>query len=239
MTNSVVQARGLRVVRGGKPVLGGLDFQVPEGRVTGLLGPSGSGKTTLIRTIAGTQVIAAGSVQVLGRAAGTPSLRREVAYAAQTTSVYADLSVRENVRYFAKVLRAPAADVDRVISAVRLDRLSERLVSRLSGGEAGRANLAVALLGTPRLLLLDEPTVGLDPVLREELWELFKALAADGITLLVSSHVMDEAARCDELLLMREGALLVQATPAAIRERTGCADLGEAFLQLIRAEDAA
>jgi ABC-2 type transport system ATP-binding protein len=230
---AAVHASELTVVRGGKEILHELTFEVPSGQVTGLLGPSGCGKTTLIRAIAGTQRIARGTVQVLDRPAGDARLRTAVGYAAQTTAVYADLSVEENVRYFASILRA-ADDVDRVIDAVDLGRLLHHIVAQLSGGERSRVSLAVALLGTPQLLLLDEPTVGLDPVLREQLWELFGSLARDGITLLVSSHVMDEAARCDALLLMRDGAILARDTPDALRARTGEDDLGRAFLAVIR-----
>jgi ABC-2 type transport system ATP-binding protein len=234
MANSVVEASGLRVVRSGTEILHRLTFQIPARRITGLLGPSGCGKTTLIRAIAGTQVLAGGTMRVLGRPAGTPALRTEVSYAAQTAAVYGDLTVVENIRYFASVLRAPRGDVDRVIESVDLARYRDRLTGRLSGGERSRVSLAVALLGSPRLLLLDEPTVGLDPVLREQLWKLFDALARDGLSVLVSSHVMDEAARCDELLLMRAGDLLAQCSPDELRERTGREDLGEAFVQLIR-----
>ena len=234
MTNSVVETRGLGVVRTGVPVLRDLTFEIPIGSVTGLLGPSGCGKTTLIRTIAGTQRISAGTVRVLAEPPGSPELRRLVAYAAQTGAVYADLTVAENVEYFRAVLSAPVSDVDRVIDAVDLGRHRNGLVAELSGGERSRVSLAVALLGSPQLLLLDEPTVGLDPVLREELWVLFRSLADRGLTLLVSSHVMDEAARCDRLLLMREGELLAVTTPAELRERTGAQDLEQAFLKLIR-----
>ena len=237
MTNSAVDVRDLRVVRGGVPVLRDLNFEIPAGSVTGLLGPSGCGKTTLIRTIAGTQRITSGAVRVLGEPAGTPSLRSVVAYAAQTAAVYGDLGVIENVQYFAAVLGAPPADVQRVIDAVDLGRYRSGTVARLSGGEQSRVSLAVALLGQPKLLLLDEPTVGLDPVLREDLWQLFRSLADDGLTLLVSSHVMDEAARCDNLLLMRDGELLTSITPAALRDQTGDDDLERAFLTLIRASE--
>jgi ABC-2 type transport system ATP-binding protein len=231
---AVVRASRLTVIRGGAEILHALTFDVPAGQITGLLGPSGCGKTTLIRAIAGTQRIAHGTVSVLDRPAGDPALRRSIAYAAQTAAVYADLSVEENIRYFASVLRVPADDVDRVIGAVDLGRLHRRVVGRLSGGERSRVSLAVALLGEPKLLLLDEPTVGLDPVLREQLWTLFGSLARDGMTLLVSSHVMDEAARCDALLLMRDGTILAEETPDALREHTGEDDLGRAFLALIR-----
>jgi ABC-2 type transport system ATP-binding protein len=239
MAAPVVRASGLTVIRSGKEILHELTFEVPAGQITGLLGPSGCGKTTLIRSIAGTQRIAHGELLVLDLPAGDAALRTAVGYAAQTAAVYADLSVEENVRYFAAVLRAPADDVSRVIEADDLTRLRHRLVATLSGGEQSRVSLAVALLGAPRLLLLDEPTVGLDPVLREQLWELFAGLAQSGLTLLVSSHVMDEAARCDALLLMREGDILAQETPDELRTRTGEDDLGQAFLALIRASEAA
>lgn len=234
MTNSAVEAADLVVVRGKSRVLRGLTFQVPTGSVTGLLGPSGCGKTTLIRAIAGTQRISSGTLRVLGDAPGSPALRCAVAYAAQSAAVYADLTVVENVRYFASVLNAPPGDVSRVIDEVDLGRHRDSVAGRLSGGERSRVSLAVALLGKPRLLLLDEPTVGLDPVLREQLWQLFRSLAGDGLTLLVSSHVMDEAARCDALLLMRDGKLLTQTTPAELRTQTNTDDLERAFLQLIR-----
>jgi ABC-2 type transport system ATP-binding protein len=234
MANSVVECRQLRVTRGGAEVLHDLSFEVGAGVVTGLLGPSGCGKTTLIRAIAGTQLSTAGQLTVLGKPAGDPGLRRHVGYAAQTAAVYADLTVAENVRYFAAIVGAPDGDVERVLGAVELDTSRDRLVGRLSGGQRSRASLAVALLGTPRLLLLDEPTVGLDPVLREQLWALFAQLAGQGLSLLVSSHVMDEAARCDDLLLMREGELLTQDSPDGLLRRTGSANLDQAFLRLIR-----
>ncbi|GAB2973481.1 ABC transporter ATP-binding protein [Amycolatopsis acidiphila] len=239
MTNSAVSVDGLRVRRGGREVVRGVSFEVAAGAVTGLLGPSGCGKTTVLRSIVGVQVVAGGRVQVLGHPAGSPPLRRKIGYATQNPAVYADLTVTEALRYFAAVLRAPASDVDKVIDAVGLGPEAHSLVGNLSGGQHTRANLAVALLGTPELLVLDEPTVGLDPVLRDSLWELFRSLAATGTTLLVSSHVMDEAARCDRLLLMRDGLLLAVDTPAGLRERTGSADLEQAFLRLIREQEAA
>jgi len=233
MVDAVVHARALRVVRGGTEILRGLDFAVEPGRITGLLGPSGCGKTTLLRAIVGAQRHA-GELSVLDRSAGDPALRQQIGYAAQTGAVYRDLTVRENLDYFADVLSAPRSDVIRVMDLVDLGDHAEHLVGRLSGGEASRVNLAVALLGKPHLLLLDEPTVGLDPVLRDQLWQTFARLAADGMTLLVSSHVMDEAERCDELLLMRDGRLLAQESPDALRQRTGEANLERAFLALIR-----
>ncbi|TDD82125.1 ABC transporter ATP-binding protein [Actinomadura rubrisoli] len=232
-SSPAVSVRDLRVVRGGREVLHGVSFDVPQGSVLGLLGPSGCGKTTLMRALVGVQIVAGGTVTVLGDAAGSRDLRRRVGYATQAPAVYADLSVAENLRYFAAVLRAPRSDVDRVIDEVGLGKYRDQVVSTLSGGQLSRANLAVALLGAPELLVLDEPTVGLDPVLRQELWELFRELADRGTTLVVSSHVMDEAGRTDRLLLMREGRILADGTPEALRTRTGADDLEEAFLQLI------
>ncbi len=234
MVNSVVSVAGLTVKRGGRPVLRGVDFEVEPGTVTGLLGPSGCGKTTLMRAIVGVQIVEGGTVTVLGRPAGHKDLRDKIGYATQNPALYADLTVTEALRYFASVLRAPAGDVQRVIGEVGLESHRDAMVGQLSGGQRSRASLAVALLGTPQLLVLDEPTVGLDPVLREELWTLFHSLAASGVTLLVSSHVMDEAARCQRLLLMREGRLLADDTPLGLRERTRTADVEQAFLQLIK-----
>ena len=235
MINSAVAVTGLHVRRGGGLVVRDVGFEVPRGVVTGLLGPSGCGKTTLMRAIVGVQIVESGTVTVLGLPAGSPALRRRIGYATQNPAIYADLTVREALEYFAAVLRAPASDVDRVIGEVGLAEHAGKLVGALSGGQHSRANLAVALLGRPELLVLDEPTVGLDPVLRDELWALFRRLADNGATLLVSSHVMDEAARCDRLLLMREGVLLADEAPLALRERTGAADLEGAFLNLVRA----
>ena len=231
-----VVVEGLDVTRGGRPVLQDLALRVPEGRVTGLLGPSGCGKSTLMRAIVGVQQVDGGEVTVLGRPAGHPDLRRELGYVTQAPSVYADLTVSENLRHFAQLLRAPAGDVDRVMDIVGLADRGGQPVARMSGGQRTRVSLAVALLGAPRLLVLDEPTVGLDPVLRRDLWRTFHELVDGGVTILVSSHVMDEAAECDLLVLMREGGLVAVETPDALREQTGVHDLGEAFLRLIERE---
>ena len=233
MLSSVVSVSELRVDRGGREVLHGLTFDVPRGSVVGLLGPSGCGKTTLIRSVVGVQVVRSGSVTVLGRPAGSPGLRRLVGYSTQNPAIYKDLTVAENLRYFAAVLGAPHGDVDRVIDEVGLGINRHQVVATLSGGELSRASLAAALLGSPELLVLDEPTVGLDPVLRQELWELFHELADRGVTLIVSSHVMDEAARCGRLLLMRDGDILADDSPGGLRAATGTADLEAAFLHLI------
>jgi ABC-2 type transport system ATP-binding protein len=227
--------RALRVVRGGRPVLPAVDVDVPAGQITGLLGPSGCGKSTFIRAVVGVQIVESGSIEVLGRPAGTPELRHQVGYVTQAAAVYRDLSVRENLAYFAAMLGAPPADVDRVLDEVDLRAEADQLVSQLSGGQSSRASLATALLGEPQLLVLDEPTVGLDPVLRRDLWGLFRRLADTGVPLLVSSHVMDEAERCDRLLLMREGEFLADCTLPELLARTGQPDVESAFLFLVDA----
>ncbi|HEY5033462.1 MAG TPA: ABC transporter ATP-binding protein [Actinomycetes bacterium] len=233
MVNYAIRAHDLRVRRGGHDVVHGLTFGVAEGTVTGLLGPSGCGKTTLMRAIVGVQQGVSGECSVLGRAAGDPELRRLLGYVTQAPAVYTDLSVVENLRYFAAVVSAPRDDVARVLAAVDLEAYADRRVDRLSGGQINRVSLATALLGEPRLLVLDEPTVGLDPVLRRDLWALFHRLADGGVTLLVSSHVMDEATRCDRLLLMREGNLVADDTEAGLIARTGAEDVEAAFLALV------
>src|SRR5215210_3009515 len=229
-----VTVTDLVVDRGGRRVLPGLSFAVPEGQVTGLLGPRGSGKTTPMRALVGVQQVRSGEVTVLGLPAGSPALRHRVGYVTQAPSVYADLSVRENVRYFAALYGMSAREVDAAIADVGLADAAGQLVGDLSGGQHGRASLACALVGSPEVLVLDEPTVGLDPVLRVELWERFHALAAAGATLVVSSHVMDEAGRCDQLVLLREGRLVAACTPGELRARAGTHDLEEAFLRVVR-----
>jgi ABC-2 type transport system ATP-binding protein len=233
MRSAAIEIDQLEVSRGGNAVLRGISATVSTGVVAGLLGPSGCGKTTLMRAVVGVQTIAGGDVRVLGERAGAPALRSRVGYVTQAPSVYADLTISENLRYFARVLDAPDERVDEVLAAVDLSRSGARLVGTLSGGQRSRVSLAAALLGEPELLVLDEPTVGLDPVLRRDLWGLFHRLADDGATLLVSSHVMDEAARCDRLLLMREGELVAHTTPDELRERTGEQEMEAAFLKLI------
>ena len=228
-----IAVRDLLVRRAGVDVLHGISLEVLAGTVTGLLGPSGCGKSTLMRAIVGVQIVASGTVTVLGEPAGSRSLRARVGYVTQAPSVYGDLSVRENLRYFAAVLGTPPERVDAVIATVGMDAFAGRVVGSLSGGQRARVSLATALLNEPPLLVLDEPTVGLDPLLRRDLWETFAGLAEAGTTLLVSSHVMDEADRCSHLLLMRDGHILAAQTPEELRGETGEDDLGEAFVRTI------
>jgi ABC-2 type transport system ATP-binding protein len=233
-----IEVRQLSVVFGRRRVLDGLTFSVPVGQVTGLLGPSGSGKTTLMRCVVGVQRVDSGDLRVLGQPAGTAELRHRVGYVTQAASVYNDLSARDNVRYFAAIHGTTDAAADRALADVALAARAGQRVGTLSGGERARVSLACALVSAPDLLVLDEPTVGLDPVLRDDLWARFHALADAGTTLLVSSHVMDEADRCDRLLLLREGRLVADATPAELRATTGADDLEVAFVRLIRRGEA-
>ena len=234
MNDAAIEIEELHVARGGRPVLDGVSLSVAGGAVTGLLGPSGCGKSTLMRAIVGVQIVAGGRVSVLGRPAGSPELRRRVGYVTQAPSVYGDLSVGENLRYFAAIVGVGRERIAEVVELVGLGARERQVVDSLSGGERSRVSLATALLNDPELLVLDEPTVGLDPVLRAELWGTFHRLADAGRTLLISSHVMDEASECESLVLMRAGALLEQTTPEGLRAETGEQDLGRAFLAVIR-----
>jgi ABC-2 type transport system ATP-binding protein len=233
MTAPAIEIDSLRVVRGGKEVLPGLSTGIQAGRITGLLGPSGCGKTTLMRAIVGVQVVAGGRVTVLGLPAGSKALRSRVGYVTQAPAVYDDLTVGANLKYFAKILGAAPERVAAVVQTVGLTGYGDKLVSQLSGGQRARVSLATALLNEPEVLVLDEPTVGLDPVLRQELWSTFHDLADRGATLLVSSHVMDEAERCDELILMREGRILAHASPADVLLQANASTVEEAFLHLV------
>ncbi len=241
MMKNAVEVTSLTVTRGRREVLRGLDFTIPVGQVTGLLGPSGCGKSTLMRVLVGVQAGITGTVTVFGEAAGSQGLRRRIGYVTQAPSVYDDLSVTENLAFFARVLGVEKTEVARCIETVDLGDHAEDVVAQLSGGQRSRASLAVALLGSPSMLVLDEPTVGLDPVLREDLWTTFHDLAGAGVAVLVSSHVMDEAERCDRLLLMRDGVFIADGTPTEIKETAGLpgtADVEQAFLAIVRGDAA-
>ncbi len=234
MVNNAVDVRDLLVSRGGHEVLRDLTFTVAAGEVTGLLGPSGCGKTTLMRSLVGVQRIDSGQVEVLGEPAGSAPLRSRIGYVTQQPSVYDDLTIAENLRFFARILGVSDDRVQACLEIVALADRADSIVSQLSGGQRSRVSLAVALLGEPPLLVLDEPTVGLDPVLRVELWKTFHDLADAGAAVLVSSHVMDEASRCERLLLMREGRLIADDTPDGLLRRTATADIESAFLAIVR-----
>ncbi|WP_109530005.1 MULTISPECIES: ABC transporter ATP-binding protein [Nocardia] len=232
-SSAAVEVRNLTVRRGKRQVLHDISLTIPKGSITGLLGPSGCGKTTLMRSIVGTQIVASGEITALGLPAGSPELRRHIGYVTQAPSIYSDISVRDNVGYYAALYGRDRDDIDDALTAVGLREHAQQRGDELSGGQKTRVSLACALVARPDMLVLDEPTVGLDPVLRVELWKQFHDLAANGTTLLVSSHVMDEAEHCDRLLLMRDGALLAESSPDELRERTGEQNLEQAFLTLI------
>src|ERR1700754_2407161 len=236
---TAIEVTDLVINRGKREVLHGFTCAIPRGSITGLLGPSGSGKTTLMRAVVGVQIVRSGRFTVLGEPAGSPALRHRIGYLTQAPSVYDDLTVQENARYFASLYGLGAAEAEASLDAVGLTGAAKQLVSNLSGGQRSRASLACAIVGRPEVLVLDEPTVGQAPLLRDELWARFRAMAAAGTTILVSSHVMDEANRCDRLLLIRDGYLIADDTPAAVKSTAGTDDLDEAFLRLIRQQEKA
>ncbi len=230
---AVIELDQVSIRRGSGLVIENLSLSVPSGQIVGLIGPSGSGKTSLLRSIVGVQAHVTGSVRVLGRSAGEASRRGEIGYVSQDPAVYGDLSVADNVAYFARVLNVDGWAALATLRTVGLEDTAGQRVDDLSGGQRARLSLVIALLNQPPLLVLDEPTVGLDPVLRNELWDHFSSLAAQGTTLLVSSHVMDEAGRCDSLVLLRDGAILATGRPVELLERTATTTIEDAFLALI------
>jgi ABC-2 type transport system ATP-binding protein len=234
--HSTFEVSSLRVVRSGNEILKSISFRAAPGELIGLLGPSGSGKSTLMRSLLGVQAITSGSARIMNCAAGSRSLRGRLGYMAQSAAVYLDLTVEENIRYFTGVLAQDVSEVARVMDVVALTPFAHRLVASLSGGERARVSLGVALVGSPPVLILDEPTVGLDPILRRDLWRTFDDLATSGATVIVSSHVMDEAARCARLLLLREGALLFDGTPASLLAVSKASGYDEAFERLIEGD---
>jgi ABC-2 type transport system ATP-binding protein len=225
------------VVSGGFTALTDITVDLPAGRIIGFIGPSGAGKTTLIRAIVGRQHIAKGGLKVLGLPAGAPGLRSQLSYMTQNLSVYPDLTAAQNLQYFAVMIGVSRRDLAAVVAEslhiVDLAPQAGQLAGSLSGGQKQRLSLAIALLGQPKLLVLDEPTVGLDPVLRQQIWTLFHGLRDAGATLIVSSHVMDEAARCDDLVLIRDGRLLAHDTPASLCQHTHTTTVEQAFLKLV------
>lgn len=234
MNDLAIEATQLAVTKGKQPILADVTMRVRKGVITGLIGPSGSGKTTLMRTIIGVQRPTRGAISVLGAAAGTRELRRKIGYVTQTPAVYGDLTVRQNLLYFATLTGASRQDADIIIGKVQLEEQRDQLVNHLSGGQKARVSLAVALLGEPEILVLDEPTVGLDPLLRAELWAMFADLAQTGVSLLISSHVMDEAERCEELVLLREGRVLWNGSRQALLDTTATVTVGDAFIAAVR-----
>lgn len=231
---SVIDVRELSVTIGKDAILSDISFKSESGSITGLLGPSGAGKTTLMRALVGLQNPSKGVISILGNNAGSPKLRSKIGYMTQNLSIYSDLTVMENLNYFSAVTGASKKSVAKVINRLSLDGLENHLVSTTSGGQKTRVSLAAALLGEPELLVLDEPTVGIDPLLRAEIWKFLNEIAANGTTLIVSSHVMDEAAHCNNLILLRDGKVLANDTPSELKRRTGCDNIESAFLHLVK-----
>lgn len=236
MVRQNIQATQLVVEKDGKQILHDISFTVPTGTITGLIGPSGSGKTTLMRSIVGVQKIKSGTLSIAGLPAGSRQLRPKIGYVTQSPAVYHDLTVLQNFRYFGTLARATKTQVLQVLDEVQLTDYKHRLVKNLSGGQQARVSLGIALLGDPEVLILDEPTVGLDPLLRRDLWNLFASLAARGKTLLVSSHVMDEAERCERLLLMRDGRLLWTEARTELLQTTKTKTVEDAFIAMVEKE---
>ena len=232
--NSSVTLENLVIVKEKNEILHSISMEIPEGKIVGLLGPSGSGKTTMMRAIAGLQIIKSGTTLVLGEAAGSKSLRSLVSYSTQSASVYGDLTVTENMKFFASLYPHNEYEIDEILKLVDLTKVASQLASTLSGGERARLALATALVGKPKLIILDEPTVGLDPVLRQQLWQLFRTLVSMGKTLLVSSHVMDEAINCDYLFLLRDGSVLANGKVSDLRTETGISDMEKIFISLVK-----
>jgi len=232
---AAIECSHLNIAREKSQILHDLSFVAPRGVIMGLLGPSGSGKTTLMRAIAGLQKIGSGSMKVLDLPAASKPLRQLIGYSTQSASVYSDLTCLQNIQYFASLYSENEKSPGEILASVDLTKNAAQMAGTLSGGERARLALASTLVGSPQLLILDEPTVGLDPVLRVQLWALFNRLAAEGKTLLVSSHVMDEADNCHELLLLRNGRTLAQGSPKELREMTGKSRMDEVFIALIGA----
>ena len=233
----VITIKNLSVKLGSVKALNDVKLVLPEGKITGFIGPSGAGKTTLIRSIVGRLKTPKEAINVLGYPAGSKELRSLVAYMTQELSVYTDLTVNENLTYFCKMLglnrKAAKRNTKELLDILDIPDKANSLVRHLSGGQKQRVSLAVALVGAPKLLVLDEPTIGLDPALRNRLWKLFYDLADSGKTLIISSHSMDEARRCEDLVLLREGKVIAHTSPKNLLDKTGTKSVEQAFLKLV------
>jgi len=240
--NTAVKVKDLSVIIGNHfRALDNINLELPVGKTIGVIGPSGAGKTTLIRCIVGRLRITSGDIMIFGQSAGSPELREQLSYMTQELSVYPDLTVIENLRYFVtmagKSKKSAHEIIDGVLKDVDMTNRAGNLVRNLSTGQKQRVSLAIALIGRPKLMVLDEPTVGLDPVLRDKLWKLFARLAGEGITLIITSHTMDEAERCDDLVLIRDGKLVSHSTPSELRKRTNSKTVEESFLKLVGGQE--
>jgi len=232
-TAPAVEAVGLQKHFGGLRAVDGIDLALSPGRIYGLLGPNGSGKTTLIRLLSGLARATGGEARILGTKMPSRTALASIGYMPQAEAIYPDLSVGENLGFFARLEgHADKAAIDRVLDLVELRDRKGTPALELSGGMRRRLSLACTLVHEPKVLFLDEPTVGVDPALRVQFWTHFRRLAADGTTILVASHVMDEADRCDELVFVRHGKVIGRGTGAELRARAGTDNLEAAFLIL-------
>ena len=237
-----IDVRGLTKRYNGRAVVDHVDLQLERGRICGFLGPNGSGKTTTIRMICGLLKADEGTGTCLGLdiAAGGAEIKRQVGYMTQKFGLYEDLSIRENLDFIARLFQLPGrrARVDEALQRLGLTSRQKQLAGELSGGWKQRLALAACLLHEPQLLLLDEPTAGVDPKARREFWDEIHRLAEQGITVLVSTHYMDEAERCHELCYIAYGRVLARGTAPQIVEQAGARDLEDAFVRLVdRAQD--
>lgn len=232
---SAISISKLIVIRAGKTIVHQFDLEIESGKILGLLGPSGSGKTTIMRSVVGLQHLTSGTISVFEIPAGHKSLRTRVSYSTQDASIYRDLTCSENIDYFRAMQGNSSSSTDEILELVDLSKNRKQLAATLSGGERARLALATALVGKPEILILDEPTVGLDPLLRRDLWKLFHRFTSEGKTLLVSSHMMEEADHCDELVLMRDGAILAKGSPAQLRKESDQETMDSVFISLVEA----
>ncbi|WP_438495361.1 ABC transporter ATP-binding protein [Paenibacillus sp. IHBB 3054] len=231
---SVVSVTHVCRTFGSKEVLKDISLQVAEAETFGILGPSGSGKTTLVKLLTGIDEATSGEVRVLGIPMPKLAMLQQIGYMAQSDALYTELSAKENLEFFAALYGLKGGNRTRrirdVLELVNLQDHLRKRVDQYSGGMKRRLSLAIALLHEPPLLLLDEPTVGIDPVLRQSIWKELKALNRKGTTIVLTTHVMDEAEKCDRLAMIRDGELLAVDTPAGLLNATGSASLEEAFL---------
>lgn len=237
--STLIETQQLQKYFGTIHAVDGVDLRIEAGEIYGLLGPNGSGKTTLIRLITGLLRPTSGRITVLGQAMPHKGVLAQIGYMTQASALYEDLTIRENITFFAQMC-GRGDNSQRIAEVVELVNLADRansLVRTISGGMKQRASLACALVHAPRILLLDEPTVGVDPQLRATFWAYFRRLADEGAALVVSSHVMDEAERCDRLGFMRQGRLLAEGTAVTLRQQSGAATLEAAFLHFAEAKD--
>lgn len=231
----VISVKGVSKLYGGKTVLNNISLDIPRSEIFGLLGPSGAGKTTLVKMIAGIEQAQAGEIELLGTRMPKLEMMQQIGYMAQSDALYADLNAQENLEFFASLYgligTARRRRIAEVLSLVNLTDDRHKTIGQFSGGMKRRLSLAVSLLHSPQVLILDEPTVGIDPVLRQSIWRELDALSRQGTTILVTTHVMDEAYKCHRLGMIRDGQLIAAGTPAGLMEETGSESIEEAFLK--------